>query len=146
FTHPAEFLETDDKQQYIPSDINAFTFRWMKETLSPILELKKRAHFISLENQTPIIWKVNNDSTTLHILQKELYHKGIGNHYFFQCRNIQGKKEFALPIEETWRIFYLSQKGLSGVEKHARFAMSTEQGKIEIIGVTGGKTIFRIHR
>ncbi|CAG8777723.1 5391_t:CDS:1 [Gigaspora margarita] len=140
FTHPAEFLEMDDEQNYLPSNLNSFTFDWMKETLNPVLKLKKRAHFISLENQMPIIWKVNDDSATLNMMQKELYNKGIGNHYFFQCRNIQGKKEFALPLEETWKIFSLSQKGLSGIEKHARFVMSTEQGKIGVISVTDGKS------
>lgn len=146
FTHPAEFLELDENNNYISLNKNNNIFKWMNITRKAITELNNRHEYITLENQTPIIWKVNDNYKDLKLLQEELYHNGIGNHYFFQCRNIQGKKEFAIPIEEAWEIFKNSQKGLSGLKKSARFIMSTEFGKIEIIGDTLDKIIFKFIR
>lgn len=144
FTHPDEFLEKDENGNYIKTSPNFYL--WQAPANAAVTELVKRHYFISLENQTPIIYQVNDKPEILHILQKELYHKGLSNHYFFQCREIEGHKTFAVPVEESWRIFTESQQGLSGVEKKARFAMSTEQGKMEVIGITHGQIIFRIMR
>jgi L-lysine 2,3-aminomutase len=143
FTHPDEFLAKDASGNYIK---NGASYIWQPVVENAISELTKRHNFISLENQTPIIHKVNDNPQALFTLQKELYHHGVNSHYFFQCREIEGHRMFAVPVEETWRIFTESQRGLSGVERKARLAMSTEQGKMEIIGVTDGKIILRVMR
>jgi len=144
FSHPDEFLAKDELGHYIPAERGHV---WRQEVEVPVRELTQRRHFISLENQTPIIHRVNDDPTVLRLLQRELYHHGVGNHYFFQCREIEGHKAFAVPLETTWKIFTESQKGLSGVEKHARFVMSTEHGKMEVIGLTqDGLMVFRMLR
>jgi hypothetical protein len=98
-----------------------------------IKNLKSR-YFITLENQTPIIDSVNDDAVSLRRLQIELKRLGINNHYFFQCREIEGHKIFAVPVETAWAIHRDSQKGLSGIEK-SRFVMSTEDGKLEVVTV-----------
>jgi hypothetical protein len=59
---------------------------------------------------------------------------GINNHYYFQCREIEGHKIFAVPVEKAWKIHQESQVGLSGIEK-SRFSMSTEYGKLEVVSV-----------
>lgn len=143
FTHPDEFLEKDDQGNYIPEGKG---FKWMDVVNNAVAQFGDRHRFISLENQTPIIYRVNDNPKTLRILQRETYHHGIGNHYLFQCREIEGHRAFAVPVETTWKIFTESQKGLSGVEKQARFVMSTEVGKMEVIGHTQGKMIFRLMR
>lgn len=130
FTHPDEILAKDEAGSYIAE--GAF-FKWMPEVQIPVKGLGSRP-FISMENQTPIIDKVNDDPDALRILQKELRHKGIQNHYYFQCREIEGHKAFAVPVEEAWNIHNVSQRGLSGIEK-SRFAMSTEWGKLEVVSV-----------
>ncbi len=143
FTHPDEFLEKDEKGNYIPEGKG---YKWLNVVRTAIGNLSDRHRYISMENQTPIIYKVNDNPTSLRILQKEMYHAGIGNHYLFQCREIEGHKAFAVPVETSWAIYTESQKGLSGVEKQARFVMSTEIGKMEVIGLTHGNVIFKLMR
>ena len=119
---------------------------WIDDVAEAVEQLTRRRHFVSLENQTPIIRRVNDHPATIARLQREMYRKGIGNHYFFQCRRIEGHKAFAVPVERTLRIFNESQQGLSGVESHARLVMSTERGKMEIVGQVGDQMIFRLLR
>ncbi|WP_221030313.1 hypothetical protein [Actomonas aquatica] len=149
FTHPDEFLIRDDEGAYVTAE-NDHRFMWLAPVENAVEQLTRRRHFISLENQTPIIRDVNNDAHVLKILQQELYAHGIGNHYYFQCRQIEGHKAFAVPVEECWQLFTDSQRHLSGVEAHARFVMSTEQGKVEVCGVSGepddGYVVFKWHR
>ncbi len=144
FTHPDEFLAKSEDNRYISDGPNYF--KWMPVVETAVAELAKRHHYITVVNQTPIIYKVNDDSDALRILQKDLFRHGIGSHYFFQCREIEGHKTFAVPAETTWQIFTESQKGLSGIEKQARLVMSTEIGKMEIIGLTQDMIVFRVMR
>lgn len=131
FTHPDEFLEKDDNGNYIKHSNG--TYEWIDIVEIAVSELGKR-EFISMENQTPIIDAVNDDAIALRLMQKELRRKKIHNHYFFQCREIEGHKAFAVPVETSWKIHNESQKGLSGIER-SKFAMSTEWGKMEVLGV-----------
>lgn len=131
FTHPDEFLMKDEKGEYIEEHNGRF--KWIPQTAYAVTELNKRS-FVSMENQTPIIFEVNDDADALRLMQKELRSRKIRNHYFFQCREIEGHKAFAVPVEESWRIHNESQKGLSGIEK-SRFAMSTEWGKMEVMSI-----------
>ena len=93
--------------------------------------------FVSMDNQTPIILHVNNKPETMHLLHEELRRKGIKPKYIFQCREIEGHKAFAVPVEEAWRIHTASQQGLSDACR-SRFAMSTEWGKLEVVSVIDG--------
>jgi hypothetical protein len=69
-------------------------------------------------------------------MQRELRRNRIENHYFFCGRDIVGHKAFNVPIEEAWRILNESQKGLSGVEGHARLSITHYKGKTEVVAVT----------
>ncbi len=131
FTHPDELLLKDEKGRYVRKGTGHFIRIPIVE--KAILRLRSRP-FITLENQTPIISEVNDTPEALRRLQIELKRVGVNNHYFFQCREIEGHKIFAVPVEKAWRIHCDSQKGLSGIEK-SRFAMSTESGKLEVISV-----------
>ncbi len=134
FTHPDEFLQKDDTGQYIQKEGGGYL--WHEDTLAPIQKLTQRGDWITLANQTPIIWQVNDNADAIRIMQRELKREGVQNHYFFQGREIEGHRAFNVPVEETWRIVNDSQKGLSGMETNARCAMSTVHGKVEVISVT----------
>ncbi len=134
FTHPDELLQKDENGQYIIKPTGQFAR--IPVTEKAIQRLKSYP-FVTLENQTPIIDSVNDDAEVLRRLQIELKRLGINNHYFFQCREIEGHRIFAVPVEEAWRIHKDSQKGLSGIEK-SRFVMSTEAGKLEMVSVIDG--------
>ncbi|PIR32858.1 MAG: hypothetical protein COV36_03355 [Alphaproteobacteria bacterium CG11_big_fil_rev_8_21_14_0_20_44_7] len=131
FTHPDEFLQKDENGEYIEEHNGRF--QWIEQTGEAVRRLSGR-DFVSMENQTPIIHQVNDDADALRLMQKELRSRKIRNHYYFQCREIEGHRAFAVPVEESWQIHNDSQKGLSGIEK-SRFAMSTEWGKMEVISM-----------
>jgi len=132
FTHPDEILLKDVKTRQYIKDENG-NYKRIPVTENAICNLKSRP-YITMENQTPIIDSVNDAADALRLLQIELKRLGINNHYYFQCREIEGHKAFAVPVEKAWEIHKDSQKGLSGIEK-SRFVMSTEAGKLEVVSV-----------
>ena len=92
--------------------------------------------WISVENQSPIIKGVNDDPDALRIMQRTLKRVGIENHYFFCGRDIIAHKAFNVPIETAWQTLNDSQRGLSGVEAHARLSITHYKGKTEVAAVT----------
>ena len=133
FSHPDEFLERTVGGRYIRQNNG---YKWLK-TVEAAVNRMTSLSFVSLENQTPMIDKVNNNAQALHLLHQELRRKNVKPKYIFQCREIEGHKAFAVPVEEAWRIYTESQKGVSDTAR-SRFAMSSEWGKMEIISVVDG--------
>jgi len=133
FNHPDEFLTKDANGDYIEAPGGAY--RWVSNTREAIDGIVDRG-WIQVENQSPIIKDVNDDADALRIMQRELYRVGVGNHYFFGGRDIVAYRAFNVPIERAWQLVNESQKGLSGVECHARLAISHYIGKTEVVSVT----------
>lgn len=132
FSHPDEFLVRDEHNNYIPNH-NGPGYRWMgvsKQAVENMLSLS----FVSMENQTPIILKVNDREQDLRILHEECRRMGIKTKYIFQSRDIEGHKAFSLPVEKAWHIHTAAMRGLSDSAR-SRFSMSTEWGKLEVISV-----------
>ncbi len=133
FSHPDEFLERDQSGAYVKEN---HYFKWLdavKKAVQGVTSLS----FVSLDNQTPMIARVNDNSSTLHLLHEELRRNGIKPKYTFQCREIEGHKAFAVPVEKAWQIHTDSQKGLSDAAR-SRISMSTEWGKLEVVSVIEG--------
>ncbi|HJM57347.1 MAG: hypothetical protein CMJ98_01780 [Planctomycetes bacterium] len=135
FNHPDEFLVLDDKGDYIEEDSGVL--KWHASTQRAMEGVVSRG-WLRVENQSPIIRGVNNDADALRIMQRALKRVGAENHYFFCGRDIIAHKAFNVPIEEAWRILNESQKGLSGVEAHARLSITHYKGKTEVSAVTEG--------
>jgi lysine 2,3-aminomutase len=133
FNHPDEFLKKQPDGEYIEN--LAGGLEWIDTTLAAVKELGSRS-WINIDNQSPIIKGINNDSDALRIMQRELKRNGVQNHYFFCGRDIVGHKAFNVPIEEAWNVLNESQKGLSGVEAHARLSITHYKGKTEVAAVT----------
>lgn len=133
FNHPDEFLEKDENGLYMDDPEGGL--QWVASTKRAIRELRSR-NWINVDNQAPIIAGINNDPDALRIQQRELKRNGVENHYYFCGRDIVGHKAFNVPIEEAWRILNESQKGLSGVETHARLSITHYKGKTEVAAVT----------
>jgi L-lysine 2,3-aminomutase len=160
FTHPDEVLLLDEDGGYF-HDEHGRPMRNPK-VAKAVSQLRARS-FVNLENQTPIIDSVNDSVEDLRLLQREMKRMGINNHYFFQCREIEGHRAFAVPVEDAFALHRESQHALSGIER-SRFALSTEAGKMEVVGMTDpqpqlrglagplgealadGLIIFRLHR
>ncbi|MFO8149143.1 MAG: hypothetical protein R6T93_02510 [Trueperaceae bacterium] len=135
FDHPHEFLLTDPGGSIVedPSGLP----RWHPSTRRALDALRSRG-WIDVENQAPIIRGVNDDADALRVLQRELKRAGVENHYFFCGRDIVAHRSFNVPIERAWQLLNASQKGLSGVEAHARLSITHYKGKTEVVTVTDG--------
>jgi L-lysine 2,3-aminomutase len=133
FEHPDEILAKDADGNYIEDELGFK--QWIPATGEAMQGLVSRG-WLSLENQTPIIKTINDDPDALRILQREFKRAGGENHYFFCGRDIVAYKAFNIPMEESWQILNDSQKGLSGVECHAKLSITHYKGKTEICAVT----------
>ncbi len=133
FNHPDEFLAKDADGNYIEEEYGVL--KWHPSTDRAMKALISRG-WICVENQSPIIKGVNDDSDALRIMQRALKRVGANNHYFFCGRDIVAHKAFNVTIEEAWKILNDSQKGLSGVEAHARLSITHYKGKTEVASVT----------
>ncbi len=133
FNHPDEFLlkEPDGAYQKNPNG----SLKWHEDTRQAMEKLVSRG-WINIENQAPIIKGINDDPDALRVMQRALYRVGVGNHYFFCGRDIVAYRAFNVPIETAWNILNESQKGLSGVETHARLSITHYKGKTEVAAVT----------
>lgn len=133
FNHPDEFLRKDDEGNFV-EDAEGFK-QWVPDTDRAMRGLVSRG-WLTVENQSPIIRGVNDDADALRIMQRELKRAGAENHYFFCGRDIVAYRAFNVPIERAWQILNESQKGLSGVENHARLSITHYRGKTEVNAVT----------
>ncbi len=133
FNHPDEFLAKDKAGNYL-EDASGF-LQWIPETERAMRGVASRG-WITIENQAPIIRNVNDDAVALRIMQRAIKRVGAENHYFFCGRDIVAHRAFNVPIETAWNILNESQKGLSGVENHARLSITHYRGKTEVAAVT----------
>ncbi len=133
FNHPDEFLERATDGSYTENPNGSM--KWIEATRLAMDGLVSRG-WISVENQAPIIKGINDDPGALRIMQRALKRVGVENHYFFCGRDIVAHKAFNVPIETAWHILNESQKGLSGVEAHARLSITHYKGKTEVAAVT----------
>ncbi len=133
FNHPDEFLLKDADGDYIPDATGIY--RWHPETKRAMDALTARG-WMAIENQAPIIKGVNADPDALRIQQRALKRVGVNNHYYFCGRDIVAYRAFNVPIETAWTVLNESQKGLSGVETHARLSITHYKGKTEVAAVT----------
>ena len=154
FNHPDEFLQKDSDGQYI--NLPGGGLKWLENTKRSVDGLARR-EWMSIDNQSPIIKGINDNSGLLRILQREMRSNRVENHYFFCGRDIIGHKAFNVPIETAWKILNDSHKGLSGIETHAKLSITHYRGKTEVVAVTNdplpglrgaeqGVVILKLHR
>jgi len=133
FNHPDEFLLKAPGGEYLTNPNGSL--KWHDDTRQAMDAIVSRG-WLNVENQAPIIKGINDDPDALRVMQRALYRVGVGNHYFFCGRDIVAYRAFNVPIETAWNILNTSQKGLSGVETHARLSITHYKGKTEVAAVT----------
>jgi len=133
FNHPDEFLLKGADGEYLTNPNGSL--KWHEDTRRAMEGVVSRG-WINVENQAPIIKGINDDADALRVMQRALYRVGVGNHYFFCGRDIVAYRAFNVPIERAWQLLNESQKGLSGVETHARLSITHYKGKTEVAAVT----------
>lgn len=97
-------------------------------------------------NQCPLLAGINDDAATLRKLFRELAAAGAPQYYLFQGRPTAGNLPYRVPIVRGWEIFQEAMRGVSGLAKRARFVMSHDAGKVEVLAVTGSQILVRYHR
>ena len=97
-------------------------------------------------NQCPIIKGVNDDAEMLSQLYSKLSYIGCTPYYLFQGRPTAGNEPFELPIIEGYRIFQKVLQSGSGLARRAKFVMSHETGKVEILSVDQNHFYMRYHQ
>lgn len=97
-------------------------------------------------NQCPLLAGINDDPVVLSQLYRELSFIGCPPYYLFQGRPTAGNEPFRVPIVRGWEIFRAALRLGSGLSRRARFVMSHETGKIEILAVDAQYIYTRYHR
>ncbi|MEJ6949768.1 KamA family radical SAM protein [Natronospora cellulosivora (SeqCode)] len=134
---------TKEKRLYLITDIN-HPKELSKEAVESLRILIDSG--VILANQTPLIRKLNDKPKVLAELFKELSFIGIPSYYVFQCRPSIGNKEYAVPIEEGYKIYEKAKSMVSGLAKRSSFVLSHASGKIKILGMNDKKIFFKYHR
>lgn len=97
-------------------------------------------------NQCPLVKGVNDDPAVLATLFRRLSFIGCTPYYLFQGRPTAGNEPYEVSIVRGWEIFTEALRQGSGLARRARFVMSHETGKIEILAVDQGYIYLRYHR
>lgn len=97
-------------------------------------------------NQCPLIRGVNDDPAVLAELFRKLSFMGVPPYYLFQGRPTAGNAPYEVPLVRAYTIFEDAKTRISGLAKRARFVMSHERGKIEMVGLDQQRIYLRFHR
>jgi len=97
-------------------------------------------------NQCPLIKGINDDPYVLAEMYAKLSHIGCPPYYLFQGRPTAGNEPYELPIVEGWMIFQRVLRLGSGLARRARYCMSHETGKVEIVNVDDEYIYLRYHQ
>lgn len=97
-------------------------------------------------NQCPLIKGVNDDSAVLAQLYRKLSFIGCPPYYLFQGRPTAGNEPYEVPIVRGWEIFNEAMRQGCGLARRAKFVMSHETGKVEILAVDATRIYLRYHR
>lgn len=101
---------------------------------------------VIMTNQCPMIAGVNDDPAALSDLFRRLSWMGCPPYYVFQGRPTAGNDPYKVPIVHGWEIFREALRRGAGLARRARFVMSHETGKIEILAVDERNIYLRYHR
>ncbi len=97
-------------------------------------------------NQCPLIRGVNDEADVLAEMYSKLSYIGCPPYYLFQGRPTAGNDPYTVPIVRGWELFSEAIRRGSGLARRARFCMSHEHGKIEIVAVDERHIYLRCHR
>ena len=97
-------------------------------------------------NQCPLIRGINDDPEVLASLYRRLSYVGCPPYYLFQGRPTAGNEPYGISIVRGLEIFSEALRRGSGLARRARFVMSHETGKLEILAVDDGHIYLRYHR
>ena len=97
-------------------------------------------------NQCPLIRGINDDPRVLAELFGKLSFIGCPPYYLFQGRPTAGNEPYEVPLVQGWSIFQQALTRGSGLARRARYCMSHERGKVEVLGIDAEHVYLRYHQ
>jgi len=97
-------------------------------------------------NQCPLIHGINDDPDVLAEMYQQLSWIGCPPYYLFQGRPTAGNEPYEVPLVRGWHIFREALRRGSGLARRARYVMSHETGKSEILAGDQEHIYLRDHR
>jgi len=101
---------------------------------------------VIMTNQCPLIAGINDEPQVLADLFRRLSWIGCPPYYLFQGRPTAGNDPSKVSIVRGWEIFREALRHGSGLARRARFVMSHETGKVEILAVDEQHIYLRYQR
>ena len=97
-------------------------------------------------NQCPLIKGVNDDPRALAEMFSTLANVGCPQYYIFQCRPTSGNEPYQVPLVRSWHVFQEALSQGAGLARRARFVMSHESGKVEVLAIDKDFMYLRYHQ
>ncbi len=97
-------------------------------------------------NQNPIVRGISDDPDTMSELWNELSYIGVPQYYVFQNRPTAGNEPYHVPIVDAYFRIEEAKRKCSGLAKRAKYVMSLDSGKVEIVGVDDSYIYIKYHR
>ena len=97
-------------------------------------------------NQCPLIRGINDDPRVLAEMYAKLSYIGCPPYYLFQGRPTAGNEPYEVPLVQGWSIFQQALTLGSGLARRARYCMSHETGKVEVLGIDAEHVYLRYHQ
>ena len=97
-------------------------------------------------NQCPLVRGINDDPRVLAEMYAKLSHIGCPPYYLFQGRPTAGNEPYEVPLVQGWSIFQQALTRGSGLARRARYCMSHETGKVEVLGIDAEHVYLRYHQ
>jgi L-lysine 2,3-aminomutase/ferredoxin len=148
YVHPFELVQpqTDENGNYLYDKDIEYTVH--PEIENALQNINSRRHYFGHFNQFPVIAGVNDSPDVMRLLLHLTNKLGIVMHNVYACREVKGNPHFRgdLTITKQYDLLENAKIGLSGIENHARLIMSTEQGKMDVLGHKEGKVFLRCNR
>ncbi len=148
YVHPYELVQPkiDAKGQYLYDCNTEYTVH--PEVEAALSRINSRRSWFGHHNQFPVIAGVNDQPDIMRLILHLTNKLGITMHNVYACREVIGNPHFRgdLTIDRQYDLLEAAKIGLSGLENHARLIMSTEQGKMDVLGHKNGKIYLRLNR
>ncbi len=89
-----------------------------------------------IRTQSPLLRHINDQARVWAEMWQQQVKLDMIPYYMFVPRNTGAQQYFSVPLVEAWQIFQEAYSQISGICRTVRGpVMSTEQGKVEIIGI-----------
>lgn len=117
----------------------------LEEVTDELAAITRRSEHVYL-SQTPLLAGINDSPRLLADMFHRLEWARINPYYVFHYRATEGNEQFVMTLGQGYRIVEAAKKRLSGVVKRFKYAMSCDEGKLEVVGLDGDDVLLKYHQ